>query len=146
MPLTLGICELYHPKIHGNTSSSNKHINSHYIVNCILELDDFISNSYELELDHLTRMYNNINMHYRNKYISHPVIENYDAIIRRRDYIRLEIIETRILEGMEEIAILKTYWLRLVQRKWKRLYKNKMELVKKKMSWQYLKKREIFGR
>lgn len=144
MPLTLGICELYHPKIHGNTSSSNKHINSHYIVNCIFEADEFISNSYELELEHFARLYNNINL--INKYIRHPVINNYDAIIRRRDYIRLEIIETHILEGMEEIAILKTHWLRLVQRKWKRLYKNKMEIVKKKMSWQYLKRREIFGK
>ena len=155
MPLTLGICEIYHPKIHGNTSSSNININLHYIVHCIVELDDFMmkprsvnnvnieQTNYELILDYLFRLYNKINTPKR--YIKHPSIENYDAIIRKNNYIRIDIIETHTLDGMEEVAILKTHWLRLVQRKWKRLYKNKKEILKKKMSWYYLKKREIYG-
>ena len=165
-PLKLGICELYHPKLYGNTYSSSHNIILHYIVNSIIELDDFMTNprlldnvntrqlanldtplcNYELELKNLARKYNKINDLNRNKCIKHPSIENYDTIIRKNDYIRVDIIETRILTGMEEVAILKTHLIRVVQRKWKRLYKSKMEKLKKKMSWYYLKRREIYGR
>ena len=153
---SLGICELYHPKIHGNTDSSSRFITRHYIVHCIVEAIDFMtpvfdvsslernSDFYDYELDHLTRRYKKITS--ANRCIKHPIIENYDAIIRKNNYIKLDIIETHILGGMEEIAVLKTFWLRLVQRKWKRLYKIKMEKIKKKMSYHYLKRRELFGK
>ena len=153
VPLTLGICDIYHPRIHGNTTSSSSSIDLHYIVNCIVEPRDFIASSnrvnnieelyhiYECDLDHLTRMYKKIA--FTNKYIKHPMIENYDAIIRKDDYIKIDIIETHVLDGMEEIAVLKTHWLRLIQRKWKRLYKIKMEKIKKKISFHYLRRREI---
>ncbi len=155
VPLTLGICELYHPKIHGNTLSSSSSVNMNYIVHCIVEPDDFmmaaktnagtlVENNYEGELEHLTQRYDKITV--ANKYITHPMIENYDAIIRKNDYIRLDIIETHILDGMEEIAVLKTHWLRIIQRKWKRLYKIKMEKIKKKISFHYLRRRELFGK
>ena len=159
-PLTLGICDIYHPRIHGSTLASSNSINLHYIVNCIVEPHDFmmaitstnkntsqpeveLENNYEYDLEHLTRLYNKITIANANKYIRHPMIENYDAIIRKTDYIRVDIIETHMLDGMEEVAILKTHWLRLVQRKWKRLYKIKMEKIKKKISYHYLRRREI---
>jgi hypothetical protein len=160
MPLTLGICELFHPKIHGNTSSSSSTINLHYIVNCLVDPDDFMTNSrykkidlqsmmtrceYESDLDHLITVYNKINTR-NNRYIKHPIIENYDFIIRKNNYIRVEIIEMHTLVGMEEIAVLKTHWIRLVQRKWKKLYKIKMEKIKRLMSWNNLRKRELYGR
>lgn len=171
MTNSLGICELYHPKIHGHTFASSNSINQHYMVHCIVEPDDFmkacrsdtgsqmgtgtntelendyaendyVENNYESELEHLTRRYTKVA--FANKYVVHPMIENYDAIIRKDDYIKLDIIETHVLDGMEEIAVLKTHWLRLIQRKWKRLYKIKMEKIKKKISYHYLKRREIF--
>jgi hypothetical protein len=58
----------------------------------------------------------------------------------------VEIIEMHTLVGMEEIAVLKTHWIRLVQRKWKKLYKIKMEKIKRLMSWNNLRKRELYGR
>ena len=151
--LTIGICDIYHPRIHGKTLASSTSINLHYIVNCIIETDDFmmkprsetsapvLEHIYHCDLDYLTRMYKKIT--FANKYIKHPIIENYDAIIRKNDYIKIDIIETHMLEGMEEIAILKTHWLRLIQRKWKRLYRIKMEKIKKKISYHYLRRREI---
>ena len=157
MPLTLGICELYHPKIHGNTSSSSNDINSHYLVYSIVEPDDFMTKlrcldtdfyicEYESDLEALKRVYNKIDKSYNNRYIKHPLIKNYDSIIRKNNYIKLDIVETYTLPGMEEVAVLKTHYIRLVQRKWKRLYKIKMEKLKKLKSWNNLKRREIYGK
>jgi hypothetical protein len=124
-----------------DTRRSDTNTNTNNNNNIVdLELEN---NSYEYDFEHLTRMYKKISVANANKYIRHPLIENYDAIIRKDDYIKIDIIETHILDGMEEIAILKTHWLRLIQRKWKRLYRIKMEKIKKKISYHYLRRREI---
>ena len=56
------------------------------------------------------------------------MIRNYNAVAKK--YIRLEIIQADILlPGQEEVAYLKTFWLRIVQRRWKKIYKARKELL-----------------
>lgn len=57
----------------------------------------------------------------------HPTIRNYHNIISKHNYIRLEIGEYIILPTQEAIAILKTFWIRLVQRTWKKVFKQRRE-------------------
>jgi hypothetical protein len=46
----------------------------------------------------------------------------------------LQIVQTNILTGLEEVAYLKTFWLKLVQRRWKKIYKARQELLKQRMT------------
>jgi recombinational DNA repair ATPase RecF len=52
----------------------------------------------------------------------HPIIRNYNNIIKRENYIKLDIIEKVLLESGEIIAIIKTFWIKIIQRKWKKYY------------------------
>ena len=116
----LAFCEIFNSKIHGKNSNSSKNIESHFLIFrtlCINEfytitqfipISDFIST---IRDQYIT---NNYSQHL------HPVIRNYNEILIKKHYISLEIIECVELEGGEQVAIYKTFWLRAFQRKWKR--------------------------
>ena len=116
----LAFCEIFNSKIHGKNSNSSKNIDSHFLIFrtlCIYEfytitqfipISDFICT---IRDDYITNITNNY---------SHPVIRNYNEILIKKHYISLEIIECVELEGGEQVAIYKTFWLRTFQRKWKR--------------------------
>ena len=55
----------------------------------------------------------------------HPVVRNYNDILIKKNYLSLEIIECVELKGGEQVAIYKTFWLRIFQRKWKRHFDSK---------------------
>lgn len=57
--------------------------------------------------------------------IEHPYIRNYKFIISRPNYIKPEIAQCYELPTLERVAILKTIWIRIIQRKWKKLMKQK---------------------
>ena len=73
---------------------------------------------------------------------SHEFIRNYHKIIKSFNYIQPHIVECIYLPepGSECIAILKTFWLKIIQRTWKRVYKQKMAMLK---SISFLRSREI---
>ena len=121
----LAFCEIFNSKIHGKNSNSSKNIDSHFLIFrtlCIYEfytiaqfipISDFICT---IRDDYITNITNNY---------SHPVIRNYNEILIKKHYISLEIIECVELEGGEHVAIYKTFWLRIIQRKWKRYCESK---------------------
>ena len=76
---------------------------------------------------------------------NHSVIRNYHNIIKSFYYIQPHIVECVYLlnPGGECVAILKTFWLKIVQRTWKRVYKERMRLL---CSVPMLRLREITGR
>jgi hypothetical protein len=80
------------------------------------------------------------------KYHSHPFLRNYSTIFRRPNYIQPEIAQCVYLAGCERVAILKTFWLRIVQRAWKRVFKERKEILRKRMCPQNLREREIMGK
>jgi len=61
----------------------------------------------------------------------HSIIRNYHNIIKSLYYIQPHIVECVYLPapGSECVAILKTFWLKIVQRRWKRVYKQRMDLL-----------------
>ena len=123
---SLAYCEIFNSKIHGKDNSSSKNIDSHYLIFMILHNHDFHNHADFIEIsnyicsvrDKLKNRYFNFFMY--SHYSDHPVIRNYSNILIKKDYISLEIIECVELEGGEHVAIYKTFWLRIIQRKWKR--------------------------
>jgi hypothetical protein len=77
---------------------------------------------------------------------NHPTIRNYHNIISRPNYIKPEIGEYIILPTQEAIAILKTVWLRIIQRKWKKVFAERQNIIKQRCYLPYLREREIYGK
>ncbi len=143
MAYDLLVCEIYNPEIHGNGSTE---VHSHYLLftrfqksidelNDILD-DDLIENFmtykklddvYEV-CNFLKEQYKNL-LNERNKKINHPLIRNYTEIIDKHNYFKPEIGEIIELPTGERVCILKTFWLRLIQRRWKNAYKKQREII-----------------
>jgi len=140
-PLVLAICEVFHPYLHGQDENSSPSINNHFLVYTQVSLADFYDQSYLAEARSLKRYINAVQRLY-GALETHPTIRNYTAITNK--YIRLEIIQADILPGQEEVAYLKTFWLRIVQRRWKKIYKMRKELIAQRI--QSLKERERTGK
>lgn len=134
------ICELYNELIHGKTK--NNVVKSHYLVN--MRFKKFDINALN-EIEYVGRyLYDNfIN---RNSSIRHPIYRNYRNIIARENYIKPEIAQCVYLETNECVAILKTFWIRIIQRKWKNIIKIRKEILIKRFNPLSLRYKEIYGR
>jgi hypothetical protein len=148
----LMLCELHYTPIHGKTKQSYKTIETHYLViECFdgltgeaidsdsdsesdtdSESIDSLNSSTEFESD-LQISLEQTNEFYQTvtnaRYAPHTCIRNYFNIISRPDYIKPEIGLQIKLDTGETVAIIKTFWLRLIQRAWKRVYKKRQEIV-----------------
>ena len=59
---------------------------------------------------------------------------------------RVEIMQLHILEDQTYTVVLKTHWLRLIQRHWKKAFAKRKQIIKAIKSSGVLKHREIHGR
>ena len=129
----LGICELYNECMYGRTESSPQNIETHFMVFDILSnLDEFWSSTYRCILGNLQMKYSifiSLGGGDDDFKLENPSIRNYREIIMRPDYLKLDIVNVRIFGSGETVACLKTFWLRLVQRKWKRVYKERKRIL-----------------
>lgn len=81
--------------------------------------------------------------HFRLKKLNNDFI-NY--MKRRRPTLRTEIAECIILNSDHSVSILKTFWLRLIQRVWKKVYLERKNILKKRSNPRSIFYREIFGK
>jgi hypothetical protein len=136
----LALCEPFHPAIHGQDNESTPAIETHFLVYTLIELPDFYNNAYKTE-----------EKRYRKKMtrkcdgLLHPTIRQYAQVANK--YMRLEIIETDELQpGQEAVAYLKLFWLKIVQRCWKKVYQQRQAVLKERMTMAALRYRERTGR
>jgi hypothetical protein len=165
----LMVCELHNPRIHGKTKDSNKFIETHYLVYDVFDAktnisylstcfdetlasdDDDESSDEDEEIDKPVYMKNIIKLlkeNYTNLPSSykHPTIRNYRNIISKPEYIKPEIGIYIILPTQEAIAILKTVWIRIIQRKWKQIFKERKRILQNRKCPESLHVREITGK
>lgn len=131
----ISISELYNKRLHGNVKSD---VLYHYLV---------YSRFKTLDINQINYVANNINNGYLeldNK--THDIFRNYKQIITRENYIKPEITECINLNTGHCVAILKTHWLRLIQRKWKNIIKERKNIIKKRCNLNSLRHREITGK
>jgi hypothetical protein len=168
----LMLCELYHPKLHGFDEKSDPNIFGHYMVAYIKHSeesdnesdgghsddyndgDDYTDDSDD-ENDEVT-LDNTIMQTYQNKYkflvqnslkfninLEHKIVRNYINIVTKDNYITPHIGQRIYLSGHECVAIIKTMWLKIVQRCWRRVYKKRMQIIREiNRNPQYLLRRE----
>jgi hypothetical protein len=125
------------------------------------EIDELI---YEPEAPSLTK-YNIVLCELYNKqyhgYIDGEINNHYLSLMRFKNYddnyinnirsqnprpFRLEIAECLYLPSYHCVAILKTYWLKLIQRAWKKIYRSRKHILLIRSHPNSLKYREINGR
>jgi hypothetical protein len=130
------LCEIYNRNIHGVPYAESA-VDTHYLVSSKFKNIDI--NLINEISDYMKAEYLNLNREFR----KHKNIRNYHNIITRPNYIKPEIAECIYLPHDECVAILKTFWIRIIQRNWKRILKERQQIVKERNSIQYLMKREI---
>lgn len=90
-----------------------------------------------------------VNYHYlthvRFKQLDMDIINNYYNNYYNT-FCKLEIAECLYLPSYHCVSILKTYWLKLIQRTWKKIYKSKKLIIAMRSHPNALKYREINGR
>lgn len=111
----ISICELYNSKIHGK---DNSNVLYHYIVISRYKNIDDIN-----IINNKCKNRNNQYYYLNNK--RHNIFKNYEKIITNQNYIKPEIIECIYLNTGHCVAILKTFWIKIIQRKWRNILKER---------------------
>jgi hypothetical protein len=152
------LCAIHNERIHGFTQENDPNIHGHYLViesfpyinktNYFKETsdeddgsyfdydDDSDIEDYERNPENLyfsCKLYNNVYKDPMNNR-KHRLIRNYFNIVNKDNYIKPEIAECIYLKGDEMVAILKTFWIRLIQRKWKKIHAQKKQILMKRMN------------
>jgi hypothetical protein len=124
----LALCELFHPAAHGLDATSSPAIENHFLIYNEVTLAEFMESSYQDDERRLRRHWGSSNLQYNKKYI------------------RLEIIQADVLQpGTEHVAYFKTFWLRIVQRRWKKVFKARKALIQKRSSLKVLQEKQRTG-
>ena len=132
------LCELYNESLHGETTDSR--VKSGYLVYCrFKQLDTEYIDDYT---DDFNAYYISLINDRPDAIDNHSIYRNYKNIISKQNYIKPEIAECVYLENQECVAILKTFWIKIIQRTWKNVIKNRKDIIKKCCNLNYLKQRE----
>jgi hypothetical protein len=119
------IPEIYNKYVHGRTFDSDPTIDGQFLVlqtfyinpnNNMFEFFKYVNN-----LCKFYKRYNKKN--YCSLSFPHTLLRNYNNIIKKPNYLNLEIGQIYYLKGSECVCIIKTFWLKIIQRAWKRVYK-----------------------
>ena len=126
MSWALAICELYNPRIHGQSDN----MSSQYLIYDIISKDSFYSNEYISSINLLKNAYYDYIFYQGTQRYTGLVIRNYHNIINDANYITLNIVKYYELSSGHCVACIKTFWLKLLQRKWKRYYAKTQHIIK----------------
>jgi hypothetical protein len=153
------LCEIHNKYMHGFDDASDPSVKGHFLV--IERVDSiFFPQDQERDEDYNEynvtileeyiqfQMYKYINARNRSSGIilCHDNIRNYRNIIRRSNYIKPEIAECIYLSGDECVAIIKTFWIKIIQRTWKKIFKERKQNTLNRMKLCNLKYIEIHGK
>lgn len=135
----LSYIELYNTSRHGELDdlpvAKQKHIQCNYLLMHSIKPEMFLK--YPAKV---TKIIDKTKIYYE------KTIQQNDSEYKFRDnHASLEIIK-RVNNDEYTFAIVKTFWLKLFQRRWKKIYQNKQHIMKKMMNSQNLMHREIHGK
>jgi hypothetical protein len=129
----IGLCQRYAKNIHGYNNDSSPQIIAHYL--CLYSFDYYTREEFDFAIIITNKS--------QNEYVRNQTFE------KKITRITIEIIETETMEpGNETIAIYKTFWLRIFQRKvrkWIALKKTVHRIVNKNKIDKMVMKREYYG-
>ena len=162
------LCEFYNEKIHGRCENNGEIINRHIFViqkikdifqnyddeypddddsQTSFENEDIDNYNYSLKVKELIILHTQKYLVLRRNhyFMEHPTIMNYKKIVTRKNYIKPEIAECYLKKGIL-VAILKTFWLKIIQRKWKKIFGERQTILQNRKSISNIIYREIHGK
>ena len=134
MKFNLIVSELHNELIHGPSDILYGHYLVSYICGHICNEDhedseDDSEDEYTIYTDAIV-MLRLLKSNYKAiKPDKHLFIRNYVNIINKQSYFQPQIAKC-IYIGDECVAIIKTFWLKIVQRTWKKIYAKRMNIIK----------------
>lgn len=141
---TLAVCNIYYPLYHGLTDDSSSEILGQFMVEETYNFNEIMRREH-ISLLNIIRSIGALDM-VETYIVPHPIIRNYVKIIRNNIYPSLEIIESTQLLGGEEVACIKTHWLRLIQRTYKRIFRERCKCIALRSNPSAMRYREVHGR
>lgn len=155
----LAFCDLYNGYYDGySKQNSDPEIKYHYFLKDTISLQEFYQDytelmsyrNYYLGLlnEDFSRIIQNLRQYHRANFIeflSKMVVRNYVKIIQHPGYFYPEVVERVVLKGNEQVAVLKTFWIRWIQRVWKKVFSKRKEVFQKRRGYGSLRYREIHG-
>lgn len=130
MVLELGICEIYTPIIHGLNEKTSSNMLGNYIVIEKVSLQEYYHSQFFDLIDIIQYKWNYLETPniVENLY-NHPIIANFEQMVKDPNFIRLDIIESAELEGGEMVGYKKTFWIKIIQRLYKRVWKERKTII-----------------
>jgi len=116
------LCHHYHDALHGRPKDPA--VLSHYLVIEIFKQFDIA------QMREMSDFYNAKYKEQPESKLKHRIVRNYSAITAG-NYVKPEIAQCIVLPTLECVCIKKTFWLRLVQRAWKRVFKERCAIIAK---------------
>lgn len=137
----IALCEIYNKDLHGLTENSSRDIQEHILATYLFDLEEF----YDVEgvNDILNMMQNEYSLH---EDLSHDNIRNYKNIVTQPNYFTLDIVELHELEGQEIVATKKTHYIKMIQRRWRSILKERERILKARRTPRSLRERELTGK
>ena len=139
----LAVVELYTPYRHGfHNDKNNHHVYGHHIINYSIDVDEFYNelNNINDDLKYTNTMavesLDRIKYEMSINTLEHPTIRNYENIINNPKQYEIQLIEPiTVSTGDTEFdkysaAIIKTHWIRLIQRRWREIQKKRLNSKK----------------
>jgi hypothetical protein len=168
----LVLCEIHYTPIHGKTITSYQFIEGHYLLVAMFdgssgialdELEDYREYTTDDESDsedeigyeddeitthiyHIQQLYSGEYAGITRRQIQHKTIRNYHNIISRSNYIKPELGECFELITGEQIVIIKTIWIKIIQRKWRKIFAIRKMTIKQRSCPSSLTTRQTTGK
>jgi hypothetical protein len=142
------IPEIYNRYFHGKTIDSDPNIEGQFLV-----LQSFYLNP-SSRMSDFFKYVNNLCKFYKKYYeknyydssLSHKLLRNYNDIIKNPNYLNLQIGKIYYLKGDECVCVIKTVWLKVIQRTWKRVYKMRKLIMRMRCRPDSIMYRQISGK
>ncbi len=111
------------PQIYNSTIHGNPDCDGHYLVHRVLKNTNYYNPTH-------VRTMQFINNH--DRLFAHAFIRDYSRIIGAVRFAQPQIAECVYLEGGEYVAILKTFYIRIIQRAWKKIFARRLQIHQQK--------------
>jgi len=149
----LALVEPYLPLKHGILDKKYDSMYGKYLIIDQIGLKEFYENIQEVSMDSkiIQKMYGKYleKLHYETNITqAHPFIKNYEKIMTNPKQFQLQLIQPITVSiGPNEwdkysTAIIKTHWIRLIQRRWRETLKKRIQVKKNIENLQF---KEIHG-
>jgi hypothetical protein len=148
----LGLCILWCKDIHGHTFNSTPGIETHWVLHERVTLDEFLNNdlywieNYRRNIQAYLSMLQSTSESMLDMSYLYPLLRNYNDIVSRPYNPKIDIVLMEYLPGLEAVAYIKTFWLRLIQKRWKKLYKQRCHIIANRRKIQSLQFKELHGK